>query len=475
MQYILFKPTESMLRDAGFQSIAHVPAIFSEEWDYHREANYWLWDRATGNDLPYDDGGGQIPTRQSMVTLARALIDFLAWCEWAMPRPKDLDKGESYHPWKHVDYNGDLIQRYQKSMLNGSWSASNAPLSPSTINTRVEVAARFCKWAVRAGFREKPFEIPYNVSYRKSGGLNSRSHERVAKKIRMGRVRSAPRDLSLPTQQQMEAWLHAVKIKKGPTIALMCRLATEVGLRREECVQWDLEYMSGEPSKWVVKFGYVSVVIRYGTKGPDYADMDTTEEGNTKYLRTIGPERTVDVPLELAMDLLEYRNKTRLKLVTKYINQAKNNEEKDRRRREVKTWHRLFLSEYDCRPIQGFTLAKAFKVNPPYPEWSTHLGRHYYACLYMLRSMQQDWNIETGAEDQGKSRSKPPPDWVLFKGQAALLMLKRRLGHLSEKTSQVYLVWLIEAFGYGNNDYISALEGAEAKSEEGESWQTRGV
>src|SRR5690606_19674200 len=106
-----------------------------------------------------------------------SLIDFLSWCDWAMPQRIDPDTNKPRARWEDVNYNDDLIGRYQKSMLKGSWSASKEPLAPSTINSRVEVAARFCRWTVQVGLRKTPFDIPYDVTYRKKGGLSSHSHD----------------------------------------------------------------------------------------------------------------------------------------------------------------------------------------------------------------------------------------------------------------------------------------------------------
>src|SRR5690606_33982364 len=111
MQYVLFMPSEPIIREAEFESIAHVPCIFSDEWDYHRAGSYWLIARASGKDLPTKEGGGQIPTRQSLITFARSLIDFLSWCDWAMPQRIDPDTNKPRARWEDVNYNDDLIGR----------------------------------------------------------------------------------------------------------------------------------------------------------------------------------------------------------------------------------------------------------------------------------------------------------------------------------------------------------------------------
>jgi hypothetical protein len=442
MSYLLFRPSSDVLEAAGFGLVAHVPVIFSAKWKYHRVANRYLRQRALGQTLPLDSGGGNVPTDQSLTTICRWLIDFLAWCDWAKTS------------WRNVEYTKDLLLRYQKSMQSGSWSASKEALAPSTINNRVSEAASFCAWAVRTGLRDKPFEIPYETTYRKSGGLSSHSHQMVPVKSRKGKVRPTPRDLSLPTARQVDTWLATVRARLGQTKALMCRCAAEVGLRRQEVVEWDLEYLGTNPERWKIKDGHVQLQIKFGAKGEKYSDnLPSSLNGKNPYERTVGPTRTVFVPFDLAMDILEYRNKVRPKLLAKYVNQGRNASERARRQSEVKTWcHRLFISEYDGRPILGPTLLKAFKFKPPYPEWHTHLGRHYFACRYLLRKLTLQW------EASSRAANRPPPDWVLFQGQAALLMLKRQLGHLSEASTEMYLVWLFEAFGHSGEDYVAALE-----------------
>jgi hypothetical protein len=444
MGYLLFQPSDDLIAAAGFGSVAHVPIIFSMDWKYHRVASRYMRQRALGQTIPVEFGGGSIPTKQSLTTFGRWLIDFLAWCDWAKIS------------WKDVTYTEDLVLRYQVSMTTGSWSASKQSLSASTINNRTDEAVNFCAWALRVGLREKPFDVPYEQSYRKSGGLSSRTRM-VAVKSRKGKIRAAPVDLSLPTEIQVARWLASVKAKFGIVKMLMCRLATEAGLRRQEVVEWDLSYLGTNADNWQVRDENVILQIQYGTKGEKYAD-EFASLGATPVSRTVGPARFISVPLDLALDLLEYRNKLRPKLIRMYVNKETDPASKKRREAEARSWnHRLFLAEYDGRPIQGPTLLKAFKINPPFKEWHTHLGRHYYACLYMLRQLRLLWKASSPAG------TNPPPDWVLFQGQAALLMLRRQLGHISERSTETYLVWLLHAFTH-NDEYVTALEAPVPKS-----------
>ena len=226
MRYVLYRPNSSILKQAGFGAIAHIPCIFSEDWNYQREASRYLRQRALGQALPLDTLA-KIPTSQSLVTIGRWLTDFLTWCDWA---------GTT---WKEVEYIRDIILRYQQSMRSGAWSVSQTALASSTINNRVGEAVNYCAWAVRVGLREKPFDIPYETTYRKSHGLTSHSRSLMAVRSRKQSVRSKPRDLVLPSEQKVADWLHSVKVGLGKTKNLMCRLTVEVGLRRQEVVEWD--------------------------------------------------------------------------------------------------------------------------------------------------------------------------------------------------------------------------------------------
>ena len=439
MSYTLFQPVQKMLEDAGFHPVAHVPVIFGKGWKYERIANRYLRERARGVALTREQGGGTEPTEQSIETMARWLIDFLEWCIWAKT------------PWQKVEYSTDLLERYQRDMQNANWSTTAKSLAPSTINNRVSEATYFCDWAARNGYRES-FDVAYQQSYRSSGGgQNSKSYKSTLVKGRKGKVRVHAGSLTIPTELQIDDWLEALKIKKGFTLSLMAKLCLESGIRREECVQWDLEYLNENRKKWIAFRDYVEVTLKYGAKGPKYTDVVNKKRASK---RTVGPTRKIHIPLSLAEELMRYRNTVRSKSLLKYVNAAKTTEERKQRLEQVQHESRLFISEYDGRPIQGETLRRGFKVNPPWDEWSPHLGRHYYACLRIAKSIRLQIAMRT---KNNADAAMVTPDWIVEAGKAEILLLRDQLGHLDEKTTNRYLRWLKNAF-CNSVDFAEELE-----------------
>lgn len=123
----------------------------------------------------------------------------------------------------------------------------------------------------------------------------------------------------------------------------------------------------------------------------------------------------------------------------KYVNAAGGTE---RRKRLLEREDRLFLSEYDGRPITSDTLYKAWTLMPvkfkPYPEWSPHLGRHFWACTTL-------WEAFVEREAMLADGVVATSDWISASAGSDLLMLiMPQLGHLDESTTREYLVWLRE-------------------------------
>lgn len=442
MSYTLFYPIPSVLKAAGFGGVSHVPVIFGKNWTYDRIINRYLRERAKGTALPREQRTSVEPTPQSVDTFARWLIDFLEWCLW------------SKTPWQGVEYQTDLLGGYQRDMKNASWSTTGKSLSPATINNRVSEATYFCEWAARCGYR-KEFDVIYQYSNRSAGGgRNSKSHKQVEVKSRAGKVRANPRTLRIPAEAEIEVWLAAIRIKKGCTKALMAKLCVEAGVRREECVQWDLAYLDPDPKKWARYREYVKVTIKYGAKGPKYDDVLKPQRTTA---RTVGPEREIHIPADLAEELLRYRNSIRSKSLLKYVNAAQDPKERTKRMKEVRNQDRLFVSEYDGQPITGETLRRVFKIDPPWEEWSPHLARHYYTCMRMAHSLRKQLGLRSKPDPEGVIKITAHPDWIVEAGRAEMLMLREQLGHLDEQTTNMYLRWLLQAFGQ-DVDYIEALE-----------------
>jgi integrase len=441
MLYTVFWPCEDAMRKAGFGGIAKVPSIFSEQWKYQKEASWYLRERACGEAFEIRRSVRRFPKPNSLETYARALTDFLEWCDWVNCK------------WQDVEYKRDLVDRYQEHMLTGAWSVRESSLKPRTVNLRVDEACHFLRWAAHKELRT-PFAVTTYHTSRNYGGASA-TGESYDVASRTGRVRPDPISLRIPIEQEVQRWLNYIRLKKGATKALMCELIIETGIREQECAQWRTFTLTASKPGLSNDNGYVSVTIEYGAKGQSRRNS----RGDV-----VGPSRNISVPFALAERLHEYAGAARTKSRTKYVNAAKSSPE--RRRRQLEREDRLFLSEYDGRPITADTLYKAWANVPaeykPYSEWSPHLGRHYWACMAL-------WDAFLERESMLAQGVVPASDWVTAGATSDLLLLiKPQLGHADEKTTQAYLVWLrhmarayVGSKSRGHADFSDWLEESE--------------
>ncbi|NOS73120.1 MAG: site-specific integrase [Methyloglobulus sp.] len=438
MQILIFWPNEHMMTDAGFRDIARVPAIFDENWKYQAEASWYLRDRFRGEAFG-DKESGRYPTRQSLETFARALCDFLEWCDWAQ------------RPWQEVEYTNDLINGYQKHMEAGTWSANHRSLAASTINSRIDEACYFLKWSVQKALRP-PFKAKTRTVSRIVGGISVRSHTPQEIVTRIGKVRADPMELNIPSADEIVKWLKCVKLEKGQTKALMCELIVKSAIRREECAQWRMWTLPLSRGEWSIYGQQVTVKIEYGAKGPKRLGQHGVE---------IGPSRFVVIPLDLAERIHFYREFIRPKIRMNYVNAAVDSTERRKRLRQVE--HRLFISEHDGEPITGKQLWKAWtEVNiKPYSGWSPHLGRHYWSCRTLLDSFRErEKLLANGVVITG--------DWIAGNAQSDLLtIIQPQLGHIDTQTTNIYLRWLQKmALGDKHDDqWIDHLENLDVSRE----------
>lgn len=405
MHYLVFIPDKALLRNARFHAVAHVPAIFDEKWKYHKAASYYLIARAKGEAFGGD--GRQVtsfPVEGSLQQYAYTLCDFLAWCDW-------ISK-----PWTEIIYFDDLVQRYQKHMLDGIWAATPGEgLSPRTVNRRVDEAVSFLKWAGHCGLRS-PFEYATKTISLPYASNPSGGETRTTGKTRTGKARQKPSTLVIPKPNQISPWIKSIRAEKGETKVLMTELVLDTGIRREECVQWRRSYLPADRAKWNVVGDEILVTLKYGTKG--------------------NKERDILVPVKMADRLREYEQKIRPASRLKYVRAPKDLAEQKRRLREPED--RLFLSEHDGRPVSPKKLYQAWtKVsNKPVDHWSPHLGRHWWACNKLL----QLYNDE---RQMMKDGWKPTTDWITSTSTNWLeTHIKPQLGHVDARTSAAYITWM---------------------------------
>lgn len=424
MAYHLFWPDEARLKAKGFGRVAHVPFIFDGSWSYHRLSSGYLIERALVDWSPSGGGGfgsKKLLTERSLQSVGESLCNFLEWIE-----QRRLD-------WKQIEYQKHILEGYQAEMLQGSWSARGNPLSPATVNRRVQEACNFLVWASAKGHRTNIFNVV--VSLRKISAdtpKSSHGHRKLTIESRVGKVRPSPRDLRLPKDNEIDQWLSCIKIEKGPTKSLMCELILNTGIRRAEAAAWRIDTLPIDRKDWNIIGNDVRIKIQFGTKGQSYG-----KDHNDK----IGPERSISISLDFAERLVHYLEFLRPKARRKWVNSAITLEEK-RSRLSTSTPH-LFLSEYDGTRITDKSLYDAWTDVSflPYDGWSPHLGRHFWACKTLL-------NLAHLRSENLKTKTIPI-DWAIGNSSVdMMLIIQPQLGHVDKATTQAYLQWLRRILGY---------------------------
>jgi integrase len=434
--YVMW-PILGSMQESGFQHLAKIPFVIAGPKGYHREASWYLRDRAL---LAWTPGNtqhnGRYPTRQSLSTYASSLVDFLDWCD------------ESSRDWHVLEYTSDLVHGYQHQMASGLWSASGKPLAAQTINMRVSEAMRYLQWSAARSLR-KPFEA-ITVTRR----LYLPSHQHAGKsvpkeiEIRAGKVRPAPATLRLPSAPEVARWLKVVKIEKGSTKALMCDLIVQTGIRREEACQWRVDTLPESRTDWNVNGDTVTVKIEYGTKGGKTIDENGDERG---------PSRHIAMPLAIAECLDGYHKNVRPTNRSIFV---RGNSTTPAERRELAKANprQLFLSDSNGLPIRDHTLYDAWTNVSylPFEGWSPHGGRHYWACTTLLTSIKKRAAALGSALNAATNNN-----WINgCASDTMMMMIKPQLGHVNAATTEQYLKWVLNASSQVdlNDGYQAALD-----------------
>lgn len=443
MSYYVFWADSLEIAKRGYERVAHVPFIFDSNWKYHREGSTYLIERAS---CTWPDTNGsyvtRYPTKQSLQSYADSLVNFLEWVD-----RRSLD-------WRTAKYTEHLYERYQREMLNGSWSASGLPLSPATVNRRVDEVCSFLKWAAARGLRDEFPVLTEIVSRRHDTALNSHGHRARQIEARIGRVRPNPKDLRLPTDAEVGRWLRAVTIQRGHTKALMSRLILDTGIRREEAAGWRIDTLPERTEDWEILGKQVKVTIKYGCKGQDYG-----EDSGDK----IGPARHIWMNLSMAYELHDYRRGPRLTARAKWVRAAATKVEQ--RARMAKPSPHLFLSEATGERISAKSLYEAWTgvAYLPFVGWSVHGGRHWWACKLLLREHQKRM------AKLGSAAGVVPLDWISGNALSDIqLLIRPQLGHIDKVTTELYVSWvakILETEGL-QIAYQDLLDDIEAKATE---------
>ncbi|MEA5098767.1 MAG: hypothetical protein VB032_09580 [Burkholderiaceae bacterium] len=427
--YKVVYPPSEFLTESGYERVAHIPCIFDGRPGYDRNASRFLVDRALGVWDPKNRGRGiqQVPpTQQSIQNYAEWLVNYLDWC-----------KARSIEPLR-ADYIRDILGRYQTEMLKGIWSATGRPLSEGTVNLRVGVAVEFLTWAGDKGVRE-PFSAPTSTRYIKIGSATSSvSHKPVAVESRRGKLREAKRRLGFPPEEELAAWFRAIakKPEVGDTESLICATILETAIRREEAACLRVDFLPRNPEDWEIlnrsaapENQSVVLEIRYGAKGKSYG----SDHGDK-----IGPVGTIRMSLSLALKLHKYRESARLEALRIAIKKGKTRAEQAKVRDE--SVH-LFLNPKTGLRYSGKQIYTLWRSVPHPQQWSPHLARDYWACMTLLRRMQQQRELlehalkkDVPSEILGSIRSS---------AESVIMMeIQPQLRHASRETTMIYLQWL---------------------------------
>jgi len=226
----------------------------------------------------------------------------------------------------------------------------------------------------------------------------------------------------------------------------MCETILNTAIRLSEAVHWRPDTLPIDRESWMIENEVVIVDIKYGAKGQKYIDSFGDE---------VGPARKIEVPLQFANRLEEYRTYVRPRLMAMYVKAGGNSVE--RKLRKIEASKHLFLSEYDGSPISGATLYRAWTEPPhlPYVGFSPQLGRHWWACKRLLRDCRLV--IEIGDIPFSDDGHGPIKDTV---ADIIRYVIKPQLGHVDERTSEGYVAWILKAIRYRTflDEYTSFLD-----------------
>lgn len=423
-------PVRALMKEHGYEQVAHVPFIIDSDGSYLKEPNRYLRERALLEWLPEHAAGISnvmvgnppcqklsYPTAKSLATLAAKLLNFMKWCA-----QKNVD-------WRQAEYTKDIVLGYQADMKSGAWSRDKKGLGGRTINQRGGEATLFLSWTEQRGLRSKTAERFFVPRRRMrtpiaSGESSHKSFEEHDS--RAGKAHVEPPLFFLPEPEAVATWLLRVYANRGRVKGLCSELILETAIRVTECVSWRADVLDLDSSKWRIRGQEVHVIIRAGTKGGRQTPSDEN-----------GPPRIVKLPLALAHRLHGYRIGERESQIARWIRAGKSAAERDARRR-IPRPEQLFLGERSNRPFSARMLHNIWSTTPGCGDgWSPHKGRHYCACQRLI-----EITVEK-AKAAGCNLGNLNPDWLSGAlSNDIVIVIRPLLGHVSEETTRVYLEWL---------------------------------
>ncbi|RST87283.1 hypothetical protein EJC49_06210 [Aquibium carbonis] len=417
MTWRVFIPDADRLSELGYPAIAGCCSLFHDAKGYGHEPNRYLRDRYRGRWVPeYKEGPTGAKREGKRPTTSKGEADRLAhFLNWAEAGGIDVDR---------MDY--EDVLSYQDNMIAFRPSQQRPTVGGATRNQRADVATFYIMWRSDQGLRAT-FDVTsklVRVPYRGTEGD-------VFVYARTGRVRESGDQiptLSLPTPAQKLAWYAAVRKRLGEAKMLASRSIVEIGVRGFEQAALRVEQW---PSR--------SAILEAQRTGRRDVPMKLFGGKGDK-------ERIVAIPLNFALMVREWIDERRCHLVSPS-------------RRDTGP---LFVSDsrgFEGTPLSQATIYSCFKVKTQGGPvvWYPHLARHDYACSFVLAGLRHDAAIS------GNTLQRMKPSWVTDRTSFWINMLRKRLGHVSETTTDRYLTWIAESYQLVEvaDSYAAFLDGDE--------------
>ena len=428
MSFTVFYPDSTITTSKGFGKVAHLPCIFDSRPGFHLPGSQYLIDRGLGvwhPKLYKTNYPARPPAAASIRNYANWLVNFLEWTEARSINVYTC----SYH--EHV------YQRYQTELVYVYWSRDGKELSPSTINSYVDVACDFLSWMAYKGFRSA-FHIPTkSVSIKGVRSNNYRGRKQVVVETRVGKVRQEIKQLQMPSDEEVRAWLSLVYTRMGSVRGMMCEMVLLTAMRRAEVSAFRVDTVPRDPRQWHITNPTASkgeklvrIEIRHGTKGHDYGK----DHGDK-----IGPKRSILVPLYFVERLHQYCENERLHQVNLWVKRVRG--ASLQRERLANSVH-LFRDEASGKPPTDNHLYEAWTGVPlPFKGWSPHAGRHWWACSVLWREIKQYESWKKLDRDRNR------PNITRLATDVIRLQIQPQLGHRSETSTLQYLKWAMDMLG----------------------------
>lgn len=426
MGHKLQRRDEKTTTAAGFGKVADIPRIVCSDRGYHRLASRFLIDRGLGVWNPrtkFVERSGLGLSSESIWGYGKLLVNFLDWAVTNKVDPTQCNYADHIH------------KGFQADMLAGRWSVKRKPLSEGTVNARVGVACQYLSWLTDKSLRVRPFTIPTRtVKFRTGDPL--RGGPEVVRNVekRVGSLRVTKNELHLPSPAEVRTWMKSVQERKGLTFELMCETALLSGMREAAITGLREDTLPLDPREWNIgnesaprDRQEVLISTRFGVKGPDVGERDSGDK--------VGYKHTLRIPLKLAERWHHYRNTERQAALKKWVSAA--GTRRERQARIERTVH-LFLHPLDGSPItqdQFYRAWKNDKVVLPFPQWTVHMARDWWACMTLLQELRK---LEILKKLGRNTAAKLLADAAM---PVIDLRIRPQLNHLSVETTRIYLRW----------------------------------